>query len=295
MPRPPARLQSKGTPLSASADLSHAARQVAEMDRDRFVTALFAPVERREELMLLYAFNLEIARVRELVREPMAGMIRLQWWSDVLAAGMEGREVDDHPVARPLVEAARRRGVPVELFETLITARREDLLGEGPSTLAAAEDFAERSSAALTQAAARLLGGVGEATLNAARHVGIAWGLLGVVRALPHHLSMGRLTLPEEVLQAAGSSGEEVLAGRASTEVLTRAVRPLADGARSHLKAARHFRAERCAVPALLPAVLADGYLHVFEKVGGNPFDSRLSLPVRRPLRLLAGRLRGRF
>lgn len=281
--------------MPAPADLSHAARQVAEMDRDRFVTALFAPAERREELMLLYAFNLEIARVRELVREPMAGMIRLQWWSDTLAAGLEGTASPDHPVARPLAEAVRRRGVPGELLETLITARREDLLGEGPATLAAAEDFAERSSAALIQAAVLLLGAGVDETRQAARHVGIAWGLIGAVRALPHHLGMGRLTLPEDVLRAAGSSGEEALAGRASTESLTSAARVMAEAARTHLKAARRLRVERCALPALLPAVLADGYLQVFERAKGNPFDSRLSQPVRRPLRLLASHLVGRF
>ena len=40
-------------------------------------------------MFALYAFNLEIARVREVAREPLAGEIRLQWWSDVL--GGEGR------------------------------------------------------------------------------------------------------------------------------------------------------------------------------------------------------------
>ena len=33
-------------------------------DRDRFQTALFAPGERRDALVALYAFNFEVARIR---------------------------------------------------------------------------------------------------------------------------------------------------------------------------------------------------------------------------------------
>ena len=48
-----------------------------------FSPTLFAPAEHRGALFALYAFNLEVARVREVVREPLAGEIRLQWWRDV--------------------------------------------------------------------------------------------------------------------------------------------------------------------------------------------------------------------
>ena len=57
---------------------------------DRSLTALYAPAEHRSALAL-YAFNIEIARVREVVRDPMAGEIRLQWWSDAFAgSGHQG-------------------------------------------------------------------------------------------------------------------------------------------------------------------------------------------------------------
>ncbi len=59
-------------------------------DRDRFQTALFAPARHREALFALYAFNYEIARVRETITEPMLGQIRLQWWREVIAAAFAG-------------------------------------------------------------------------------------------------------------------------------------------------------------------------------------------------------------
>ncbi|HKA47116.1 MAG TPA: squalene/phytoene synthase family protein, partial [Methyloceanibacter sp.] len=54
-------------------------------DPDRYLSALFAPAAARDHLLALYAFNVELARVGELVHEPQLGEIRLQWWRDVLA------------------------------------------------------------------------------------------------------------------------------------------------------------------------------------------------------------------
>ena len=51
--------------------LSYCAEQVRVHDDDRFLCALFAPEPARKGLLALYAFNLEIARIREVVSEPM--------------------------------------------------------------------------------------------------------------------------------------------------------------------------------------------------------------------------------
>ncbi|MGH7033449.1 MAG: squalene/phytoene synthase family protein, partial [Stellaceae bacterium] len=45
--------------------LSPLAAALRRNDRERFQTALFAPADRREALLALYAFNYEIARVPE--------------------------------------------------------------------------------------------------------------------------------------------------------------------------------------------------------------------------------------
>ena len=68
--------------MAETAALSYSAQQVRLSDPDRFLTALFAPAAARENLFALYAFNLEVARIPELVHEPMMGQIRLQWWRE---------------------------------------------------------------------------------------------------------------------------------------------------------------------------------------------------------------------
>ena len=53
----------------AVAHLSYCAEQVRGFDHDRFLTAIFAPAAVREHLFALYAFNIELAKVREVVEE----------------------------------------------------------------------------------------------------------------------------------------------------------------------------------------------------------------------------------
>lgn len=281
--------------MASLSDISAAAALVRDFDRERFVTALFAPADRREALMLLYAFNVEVARIRESVHEPMAGMIRLQWWRDTLVAASEGRPVDHHPIAGPLGELIRLHALPLDLFERLLTARESDLEACGPADIEAAEAYAADTSASLTTLALALLGAEGQEVITAGRHVGIAWALVGQVRALGFHLSIGRLTFPETVLHETGTSGAAVLAGQAPRPALIQAARTMALHARTHLAEARRVRVSRAALPALLPAVLADGHIDLLERVGWDPFDQRVTLVRSQPLRLAWANMWGKF
>ncbi len=87
-------------------NFEHCAALVREADRDRYLATLFAPAAQRDALYALYAFNVEIARVRDLAREPMPGEIRLQWWREALSGEREG-EAAAHPVAAALARDAR--------------------------------------------------------------------------------------------------------------------------------------------------------------------------------------------
>src|SRR5579871_5951216 len=51
---------------------------VREGDRDRWLASLFAPAAARRHLYALYAFSFEIARVREIVSDPLPGEVRYQ-------------------------------------------------------------------------------------------------------------------------------------------------------------------------------------------------------------------------
>ena len=94
-----------------AAGLSRPGAIVRRHDRDRYQTALFAPSDRREALFALYAFNYEVARVREAVTTPMLGQIRLQWWREVIEAAYSGGPARRHEVVTPLVTAITAFGL----------------------------------------------------------------------------------------------------------------------------------------------------------------------------------------
>src|SRR3954452_17343605 len=91
----------------------HCEQLVRVADKDRFLATLFAPAEKRGPLFALYAFDLEIAGIRERAREPMPGEIRLQWWRDVLS-GERGGEAKAHPVAAALTATIARFALPAQ-------------------------------------------------------------------------------------------------------------------------------------------------------------------------------------
>ena len=127
---------------------AHCGALLRAADKDRFLTSLFAPAEHRDALFALYAFNVEVARVREVVHEPVAGEIRLQWWSDVFDGARRG-EVAAHPVAAALLASMARYRLPPDRFKALIEARRFDLYDEPMATLADLEAYADGASASL--------------------------------------------------------------------------------------------------------------------------------------------------
>ena len=261
---------------------AHCEALVRAADRDRFLAALFAPRERRGALFALYAFNVEIARVREVVRDPVAGEIRLQWWSDVLAGDGRG-EIEAHPVASALRASVARYGLPPERLQTTISARRFDLYDEPMATLADLEAYADGASSSLIALAAQILNG-GAPDIDAlSHHAGRAQAIAGLLKAFPFHAARGQLFVPLELLERHGADRQDVRIGRATPQ-LRSALADLRDSARRHLRQAQDMArtVSPDAMPALLPVALAGATLARMERGDYDPFVPVEIAPWRR-------------
>jgi NADH dehydrogenase [ubiquinone] 1 alpha subcomplex assembly factor 6 len=259
---------------SAEADgLSPVAALVRRHDRDRFQTALFAPVARREALFALYAFNYEIARVRESITEPMLGQMRLQWWRENIAAAFERAPARHHPVVEALAAAIRDLALSREHFDRMIDAREADLANEPPATLAALEDYGEVTSTRLVYLALEALEVRDPIADEAAYHIGIAYALAGLLRAMPFHARAGRSFIPAELVSHTGLAEQDYCARR-TTPTLRAATAEIAAVASRHLAAARihNGKVPRSALPALLPAVIARRSLVRLRRAEYDPF-----------------------
>ena len=249
-------------------------------DRDRFQTALFAPAERREALLALYAFNYEIARVRESVTDPMLAQIRLQWWREVVAAAFAGEPPRHHLVAVALTAAIGDSGLTRAHFDRLIDTRERDLVDEPPADFVALEDYAEGTSSPLVQLALEILGVRRSDTTETARQVGIGYALAGLLHAMPFHARAARSFIPEETAGRVGLDPADYFMQR-GTPAIRAAVREMAEAATRHLRGARERRRTipRAGLAAVLPAIVAERFLARLRRTGHDPFSPDLAVP----------------
>ncbi len=280
----------------AALTLPYCAQQVRQYDPDRFLCAQFAPPAEREALIALCAFSLELALIREHVREPLLGHMRLRWWSDALDAIAAGQP-PQHPVADALAAAMRSFVIDRQLLKRMIEGRAIDFDEAQPASLDRLLDYAEATSASLSLAALQVLAPDDATVREGGRDVAIAWALVGLVRSVPFHVRSRRLYLPSDLCRDSNVDPARLF-DRGVTDGVPIVARRLAEEAVERLKRARlHRRAVPArALPMLLPAALADHYLRRLDAVGYDPFDPALQRrEAWRLPRLAWARLTGRF
>jgi phytoene synthase len=246
-------------------------------DHDRYLAGLYAPAEKRDALFALYAFNAEIAGIRDRIREALPGEVRLQWWRDVIAAG--GDAGAGHPVAEALNETISSYELPKAAFENMLEARIFDLYDDPMPSRTDLEGYCGETAAALIQLAAMVLDPL-EAPRFAelAGRAGCAQSITGLLLLLPLHRRRGQCFVPADILSAAGSSPEEFVAGDGGPGA-GRAIAAMIALAREHLAAFEQGASDLPASlrPAFLPLALSHAYLDRMER--GSPLDgvARLS------------------
>jgi phytoene synthase len=252
-------------------------RLVREQDPDRYFTALFAPEARRPHLFALYAFNSELARVRESVSEPGPGEIRLAWWREVFEGG-RGEEAGAHPVASAMLQTIADNRLPREAFIRMTEARVFDLYDDPVPTLNDLEGYAGDTSSALIRLASIVLAeGREPGGAEAAGHAGVAYAIIGLLRALPFQAQRGQVFLPAEVLARHGARRDDILHGEA-TDAVRATLADMRALARRHLEAARSATHGPESAPAFLPLVIAELYLKKMEQPGYEPFRTPVEI-----------------
>jgi len=268
---------------------------VEREDRDRYLTAVTAPEPARAGVMALYAFNIEVAKVRESVSETLIGRMKLQWWRDVIAAIHDNGQVPQgNPVVAALENAIRTHRLTRSHFEALLDARERDMADESPADVEALESYAKGTSAALTALVLEILGARDASSQTAGSHVGIAWALTGMLRAVLFHARVNRFLLPQDLMEAEKLTGHD-LQERANAARIAVVVERIAKLARAHIGKARELgsKVDRRALPALLPATLAEAYLDGLEKRRFDVFDPRHALQRPAALKLMWNAWRG--
>ena len=263
-------------------NFQHCAALVREADRDRYLAALFAPAEHRDALFALYAFNVEISRIRELAREPMPGEIRLQWWREVLEGGRDS-EAAAHPVAAALRAALGRYGLLAAPLLQLLDAHTFDLYDEPMATVDALELYAIQTQSPVFARASGFLGGGKTPADLFTLDAGVAFAFAGLLARFGRHASRKQIYVPADVLERHGATPADIYAGR-SSEGLRAALADMRRLAREHLGKAQEelVAAPAEILPAFLPLATIGPTLRRMERAGYDPFIFEPLAPWRR-------------
>jgi 15-cis-phytoene synthase len=281
--------------MSSVADNADSAAFCADLVRShdfaRYASTLFTQPDGRRGLLALYAFHTEICRIRDQVSQPLPGEIRLQWWTDMLAARDRDRDSGDqgqggaegNPVAAELLRAIGQYRLPVEPLLRFIEEHQFDLYNDPMPTLAALEGYVTETSSALFALAARVAGPPSDEIEHLARHAGLAQGLVDVIASLPRDASRRRLFVPLQILESHGGRPDDVFSGK-QTPNLRAALEQLIGEARGHLDAAIRLLDDIAPAqrPVFLPLALLRRDLARMSRADADPFvppmRSRLSI-----------------
>ncbi|HYM29844.1 MAG TPA: squalene/phytoene synthase family protein [Candidatus Cybelea sp.] len=278
----------------AASDADYCAALVRRFDADRWLALLFAPAESRPALHVLHAFNVEVARTREQVSQAMLGEIRLQWWRETLDGVFAGTP-RPQPIATALAAVVSRFGLPRLPFDRLIDAHGHDLYETPPADFPAMETYGADTSGALAELSLAVLGALDHDSMQAARRVAVAWTMLGLARAVPSHAKQRRIHIPADLLAREKIDAEAIFAG-GDRSALVRIVASISERANQLLSEARTFRADRAALPLLLPAAIGDLYVRRLARAGFDPYAAALDVAgPRKQMRLFGKALLGRF
>lgn len=210
--------------------------------------------------LAIRAFNIEVARVPDMVTNPTVGSFRMQFWRDTINATFDAQPPAE-PVALLLASVLANCKMNKSWFMRLVTTRERTLTHPGYTNLAELETYAENTYSTvlyLTLSAYPL----NSLTMDhLASHIGKAAGICAILRGFPllafpppsiHHANpagtiaqlppshrQGVITLPLDVMSASGVREEDIYRQGAAAPGLKDAVFAVATRASDHLITAR--------------------------------------------------------
>ena len=176
-------------------NLPYTGTLIRQHDPDRFFMTLLEPASVRPALWALLAFHYEVAKTREVVSEPTLGYMRLQWWRDALEKLYAGNPPPAHEVLEPLAAVIQKYSLPFDLFDELISAREFDLDGTVPENLEVLQRYTTSTVAPLTKLILKVCGD----SAAGVEQISCAYGLTGVMRAIPFMAQQGRSLVPVDM------------------------------------------------------------------------------------------------
>lgn len=252
-------------------DLSFCALEVKNNDYYRYICCLFTPEILRMRLFILYAFNNEIAKIKELTSEPMTALIRLTWWREAIDEIYSNKPPRKHEVVKSLHELVKTTDLPRAFLDQIIDARETELDLLTPLSVEDLKKYLEGTSVALLQASLHVIGVNTQPAHELANYIGISYGLVGVMRRAKWDAAKRHIILPKDMLEKQGVTEDDIAEGRNldKTKII---VKQLCDKVEVNLRRTRALRKDlpKEALPIYLHSIIAECFL---KRIIKNDYD----------------------
>lgn len=206
------------------------------------------------------AFNIEVARIADVVSNPTIGVMRMQFWRDAINSTFNARPPAE-PVAVLLASVLQDHPLKKSWFLRVINARERYLTNPPYTNLADLEAYAENTYSTLLYLTLSAYPLNSITMDHLASHIGKAAGICAILRGFPllafppppsHHPSptsgrgapststhRGPITLPLDIMAKSGLREEDVYRQGGNAPGLKDAVFEVATRASDHLITAR--------------------------------------------------------
>lgn len=247
----------------------------------RYFSLLYAPQNKREQLLALYVIDAEIRESAQSANHDVAHT-RLQWWRAEIDRLVNGSP--QHPATRLLNDSLSERTAFAKLHETIVAADM-DLARMTYSNMGELRAYSSRSGGAIQELMAAQLAAplpLDEAGRTTANRMGIGVRQSEMLRDLRQDAYAGRVYLPQERLTRHNVTLED-MRGREVAPHLKAALREFKDAVTEELRSAL------ASAPASLRplAVLAALHRRLLDRIAAQDFNvatSRIDLgPIEKP------------
>ncbi len=192
-------------------------KKAASSGSSFYYSFLFLPAAQRRAIIALYAFCREVDDVVDDCTDPGVARLKLQWWREEVHRLFA--EQASHPVTRALAGPIGAYNLPEEYFLEIIDGMEMDLNQTRYESFKALALYCHRVAGVVGLLSAEIFGYEDRATLDYAVNLGMALQLTNILRDVHEDARRGRIYFPQDEMQDAGISEDDLLAGKTTENI----------------------------------------------------------------------------
>ncbi|MFV9875341.1 MAG: squalene/phytoene synthase family protein [Rickettsiales endosymbiont of Dermacentor nuttalli] len=259
--------------------LSYPAAQVKNFDNDRYLCSLFTTsYQVREQLFVIYTFNIELNLIKYRVNEEILGMVRLEWWREIIEDIYLNR-VRRHPIIEPLSNLIRDLALDKQIFMNMIDAKEYSL---GIKNMFTMEDFYHYvglGNESILKIALDILGNTSNKIKDIVKDLAIVWSIIDTIKSIKPYMLVKNILMPEEIMQKHGIEQYMILEPKYKDNIRA-LICTLVENACMHLKeiyCVRHL-VPRNLYAVFLLVTLSKLFIKRIKNMKYNIFDNNIKI-----------------